>query len=1095
MSTPTRYPRRSLAGSAEPLGAASVKRLLPKIRHAVFEKGAHGKGSATHGALYEAGAKTKSEPALRPLLREALELLRAPSAEAIGAADLATLAVAAVLVQRADHELPLLGLVASLRGVADAVRVLALSLGYELTAASGGWTTAVWVTTSATVDTRWLERWLPVRHAVCGADAEAYAEAVAVAQGLRAERELAQRMPLAFVFPDEPWANEDLAASAGAGIDCDCLLSAATDVAVVLAHVERSPRAFPRYAHELVTLLSASDLAAIGAALLPELLKKPAYGPLLKTPPRLVAQALAQSRTKEVAAVLAPYAAHPVLGAIVLGFFRDAPELAEVGAASGKAAAVVARVVAKGGPKEQVETGEAPRILRDRPWRPAKKDRSAKTKTTLDVPALLGLETERVVLPKDGPRASSLGSYPIRPMTPAERDEWRLDAEDAIPKQGYLCADYGLHTGTGTTRRYVHTQVPEADCLWAWNTGIAHLRGVPLDLVKRSGLAALPGFIASDWIRWLGEYEGGEELLLATMSYVSPRVAPRLARVAARRKKYRRSTLAWLAEHAHEAALGLVPDAVGPKGEARSDAEAALLVLARRGLDGEIRAAATRYGAEALAIIEALLARDPLAIDVAPPKRPDFLRLAELPAVLLGDRSGALDADALDALVELLQIAPLDVPYPGLEQIREACDPASLGALAAELLEQWVLGDAPGRHEWMLHAVVHLPSEAGERRVVAHAREWARKSQEKAKRACAALAELATDHALMHLAHIADTTRFDALQKHARKLVAEAAEARGLSTEELGDRTVPDVGLDADGSLTLSYGSRRFVALLDETLRPVVHEVTAAGRAGAARSLPRPNKADDAEAVKVAQARFERLKEDLEGVADRERRRLERAMVNGRAWSLADFREHVMGHPLLVHVARRLVWKATSASGARLFRIAEDRTLADVDDSVFTLPEDASLAIAHPAREPALLEGWPRIFGDYEILQPFEQLGRSVDVPRPGDRESVTLERVSGVVVPARKTLGILETRGYRRDQAGFVSAFLRDVRAADGRALVVTVPLAPGFEIEILAHAGDQTTSAATLADAEGNVVPFGALDAAAFSELIRDVEALRPT
>ena len=118
-----------------------------------------------------------------------------------------------------------------------------------------------------------------------------------------------------------------------------------------------------------------------------------------------------------------------------------------------------------------------------------------------------------------------------------------------------------------------------------------------------------------------------------------------------------------------------------------------------------------------------------------------------------------------------------------------------------------------------------------------------------------------------------------------------------------------------------------------------------------------------------------------------------------------------------------------------------------------------------------------------------------MSVPRPGEREALALDRVSGVVVAARKTLGILETRGYRRDQAGFVSAFVRDVRGADGRALVVSVPLTPGFEIEILAHGSDQTTAAATLADAEGNAASFSAIDAAGFSELIRDVEARRPT
>jgi len=177
---------------------ASVARVAPSVR-------ASSATQPPRGAIYEAGAKTESEPALRPRFRAALALLEQPSAETMRAAERETLAVADVLVQRADHELPFLGIVASVRSVSDAVRVLALSLGYVLTAGSGGWTTAVWVTTSSSVDLRWTERWLTVRHAVCGADPAAYAEAVAVAHALRRGRVLAQRVPLAFVFPDEPW--------------------------------------------------------------------------------------------------------------------------------------------------------------------------------------------------------------------------------------------------------------------------------------------------------------------------------------------------------------------------------------------------------------------------------------------------------------------------------------------------------------------------------------------------------------------------------------------------------------------------------------------------------------------------------------------------------------------------------------------------------------------------------------------------------------------------------------------------------------------------------------------------------------------------
>ncbi|HQY65345.1 MAG TPA: hypothetical protein PK141_28320, partial [Polyangiaceae bacterium] len=412
-----------------------------------------------------------------------------------------------------------------------------------------------------------------------------------------------------------------------------------------------------------------------------------------------------------------------------------------------------------------------------------------------------------------------------------------------------------------------YRRVPDDERLAAWNTGRAHLRGSPLSLVRAHGLAALPGFLKTDWLRWLGGYDDGVAHLEAFMCLVSPEAAPRMARVAARRKKYRRVALAWLAEHAEIAALGLIPDALGAEGEARSDAEAALRFLADRDAAAVARAS-DRYDAESRDLVAALLARDPLAIGVRPAKRPPFLREAELPPLALAG-GGELDADGRDALLELMQSCPLDPPYAGIARLRASFAPGALEAFAGELVEQWVLGDAPGRHEWMLFAAALFPSEASGRRLGALAREWARKHQEKAKRACSALAQLADDRALMHLAHIAETTRFDGLRQHARALVLEAAEARGLTEGELGDRTVPDLGLAPDGTLALSYGARDFTVSLDEALRPLVRVGGAQGSLGGpagsgagSRSLPRPTREDDSEAVKAAKARFDALRAD-----------------------------------------------------------------------------------------------------------------------------------------------------------------------------------------------------------------------------------------
>ncbi len=87
---------------------------------------------------------------------------------------------------------------------------------------------------------------------------------------------------------------------------------------------------------------------------------------------------------------------------------------------------------------------------------------------------------------------------------------------------------------------------------------------------------------------------------------------------------------------------------------------------------------------------------------------------------------------------------------------------------------------------------------------------------------------------------------------------------------------------------------------LDEFLQcPVVAPVgDDAARGGPSKALPRPTKADDAEAARAARAKFDALKSDLEAVADRQQRRLERAMNLGTHVVGRRLRTVVVDHPL-----------------------------------------------------------------------------------------------------------------------------------------------------------------------------------------------------
>jgi hypothetical protein len=790
------------------------------------------------------------------------------------------------------------------------------------------------------------------------------------------------------------------------------------------------------------------------------------------------------------AAAIAPYASHPILAPTVLGFFRDAPELAPKAQGDAKIAAGLERVLAK---KEAAKASAAsrvavakasdvPALLRDRTWR----TKSGEKAVVMKRPPIVCAQREKVEL--SSPQRdfeSTERDVTFRDMTKAELAKWRKEAK----KDDYFHVDY--ESARRSSGAYEYHRVPLKEGLAEWNQGKGYTHQSPLRWLARHGLVTVPGFMSARWIPWLAYDEEYRDTLSAVVCIASPRVAPVLAK-ASRYKRARRKALAWFAEHAEIGAAGLVPDAVAEQGEARRDAEEMLLHLAKTGAGAAVRRAAKSYGKDIARAIEALLTRDPLALGVAPPKPPAFLRASELPIVKL--RSGkSIGDDARDALVEMLQAVPIDAPYAGYDVVRKACDEASLAALALELTEQWILGDAPGRHEWMLFATVRLASDAGTRRVAAFAREQARKNQAKAKRACAALAAIGTDVALLHLAHVAETTRYDALRKEASTLLGDAASARELTIDELGDRTVPDAGIDDGGTLTLSYGARAFVVSLDETLAPIVHE-KGAKKSAPMKTLPRPAREDDAAAAKASRERFDVLKKELAQIASRQLRRLERAMVDARAWSFADFTRLIAKHPLLVHLARRLVWEASVGKGApKTFRVAEDGTLGDERDRVLRLPASARIRLAHPARTPDLTKKWSALLFDYEIVQPFEQVARAVTALDRAEQKARALERTAGAKAAGKKVLGVLESRGWRRDSAGHVHAYLRDVRTASGAPAVARLPIAPGIAIESIRDCPDQETSAVTFEDeASKKPLAAGAIDAMCVSEILRDVGAL---
>lgn len=557
----------------------------------------------------------------------------------------------------------------------------------------------------------------------------------------------------------------------------------------------------------------------------------------------------------------------------------------------------------------------------------------------------------------------------------------------------------------------------------------------------------------------------------------------------------------WFTRHGLAAAALLVPDAVGPVGAGRKRAEQALRFLAaRHGTDGVREAAAAGYGAEAADAVAELLAADPLeaALPARTPIVGEWADPALLPQILLV-KGGALPAEAVRHVLTMLALCKPGERYPGLDVVLGVCERESLAEFAWAVFERWRQAAMPAKESWALHALTWFGDDATVRRLSPVLRAWPGEGMhQRAAEGLDVLCGIGTDVALMHLHGIAQRVPFKALKTRAQEKIAEVAAGLGLTGDQLADRLVPDLGLDPDGSTRINYGPRSFTVGFDELLRPYVLDADGKRR----KDLPAPNSKDDPQLAPAERKRFAALKKDVRTIATDQVRRLEAAMVTGRTWTGAEFQELLVDHPLTRHLTRRLIWthQAEGGSAPVAFRVAEDHSFADIQDDTLTLPGDTTIRLAHPLHlDPDQLAAWSELLTDYEILQPFPQLGRPTHTLTGHEATSSRLTRFEGATVPVGKLLG-LQKHGWERGQpmdAGIECWMSRKV--SEDHYLVIS--LHPGIAVGMVNELGDQTLESVSLADRPGYFRPagteseglaLGGLDPVMASELIADLTEL---
>lgn len=742
---------------------------------------------------------------------------------------------------------------------------------------------------------------------------------------------------------------------------------------------------------------------------------------------------------------------------------------------------------------QEAATSDLPPILREPPWLApgGRVELPVLVVTTIRTPEVLHL-TDAQRDAANGPRLgwwykyadahgypSSLGltdqgAESIRkgePLGPGAVREWQ--GREAEPSMAYALPEQA---------RLAWWNSYPAKCWTKWNDDEGIWR-----LFLDFGFAAMPGFL--NYIRAFSDHGARMSPL-----FDSPQLVD-LHLQWMHKGKHREAAMRWLRAHPRTVLCHVLPQAFQAAATPERDrSRQAIRWLAGHGLSQQVSSVASEYGPQMAAAVASLLAMDPSALLPAQmPKLPKWFQPTALRRPLLAS-GGALPAAAVEHLATMLALSQVDAPYPGLAAVRQACTRESLAEFAWDLCEAWLTAGASTKEAWAFKAIGLLGDDQTARRLVPRIREWAEKgAPSRAVAALDLLAAIGSDIALMHLNAFARQNKIKPLQKRAGDMIASVAEARGLSEDELADRLVPSLGLDEESALVIDFGPRQFKLRFDEALLPYLQD--AEGQR--LKAIPRPNKNDDESKAKAAIERYKTVRKEAEAAASLQVARLERAMVQRRRWPVADWRLFFLQHPLMRHLAARLAWGVFEGQQlTAAFRIAEDWTLADAQDALFTLPENASIGLPHVLEMgPALRQAFSQLFGDYEIAQPFRQLSRETFAFKDDERAQHTLKRFDGRSVASASILA-LNHRGWAKldiEEYG-VKSYGRDL----SNGLQVEIRFDPGMTIGDAKAEPVQKLGALRLLrhgdDGKAALAPFSQLDDVFASEVLRDVELLSP-
>lgn len=520
-------------------------------------------------------------------------------------------------------------------------------------------------------------------------------------------------------------------------------------------------------------------------------------------------------------------------------------------------------------------------------------------------------------------------------------------------------------------------------------------------------------------------------------------------------------------------------------------------------VQGTIEEALASLG-EAITTIEEELSTEDLLAQVESNKRiklpkADWFDLSKFP--LIQKDGTPLSEKAITFLIQKQAKHKTIDAAPGILPVLELLDREKNADSALDLLNQWLDSNQEAKDRWALVFAGLL----GDNRVIPaltpRIQPWCENARHKlAEYAAQAISLLATEEALMILDTLANRyrSRFKNIGKACTAAFLAAAEARGVSADELGDLVVPNLGFNSECHKEFDEG--KIVAVLQPDfkitwLNPETEKET--------KSPPSTLSPEGKEELKT-------LRKILREAVKGQTARLEQMLVRQRRWPVARWQELFEEHPLLQSYAASLVWGIYDSKNEllRTFRRYPNGILAHGSGEMEDLEErDTQIGIVHPLElDDDTLAIWRDHLGRFKVKTPFPQLDRPVEIldKDHGNRREITF--TENVQISGGTFLSRMNKQGWTRGSiidGGGVTSYYKPFEGAGVEAILFLEEYWVGFDPmdsfplgkALFAKLSTVDRGSYTYDDPEPNdprIIPFGEVPPIVYSETIADLKAL---